>query len=329
MNPEPLTLNRLHEMWSQEPRWHRLCAMTRTATRLVVLKQHGGEDVAGITADNIAEWLNTSNRTPADTVNALSAMRNMMTWAAQEGLWTGNADRIVLRPLFLGEPERNTQEVPEEKKARNPMLGGRRVAQSTICHPKKKEEKPAPSAPGKKTDVKLLGSTKWRDTTIGKVLDKMKRKVQRMKAQKRKSPTGKRGRPMPKGCAAYTDMQHYVRQSCKRLGYILGDKLNPRERMVLFVGPDTKRNRIRERTARNHGMVIRSQETGKVLDGSDLHTFSRAAIEIRNTSKKRGYIFGDCTNESERWKVYCTPETRRTKRTERALLQNGFQIVES
>lgn len=324
-----MTLKELHDRWAGVPQWHRLCAMTRTATRLVVLNQHGGEDVAGISADNIAEWLNNSRCTPADTVNALSAMRNMMTWAAQEGLWSGNADRIVLRPQTLGEPERNAQEVPEEKKKeRNPMLGGRRVAQSTIYHPKKKE-KPAPSAPGKKTDVKLLGSSKWRDTAIGKVLDKMKRKVQRMKAQKRKSPAGKRGRPMPKGCAPYTDMQHYVRQSCKRLGYILGDILNPRERMVLFVGPDTKRNRIRERTARNHGMVIRSRETGKMLDGSDLKTFSRAAIEIRNTSKKRGYIFGDCTNESERWKVWYTPETRRTKRTERALQMNGFRIVES
>lgn len=356
-----MTLKELHDRWSESPQ-RRLCALTRTATRLVVLNAHGNDDISGISVDDINAWLNGSSFTPADTVNALSAMRNMMAWAVQEGLWTGKTDKIMLQPQALGQPPCNTQEVseppvPESHKTR----AGRRapVDQKLIAPQKRSKPKDrtgdsrmkravrAVKAVGsriKRTAAKALhqdlsrkGSAKWRGRTIGAELERKKVRPKREKKPKVPKVPGRRGRPpkpkepkvprIPEGQTAYTMMQQHLRSEAARRGYVKGDSRKADERLVIFVAPDTRRSFLHERSILRNGMQLRMLHNGAAATPLQTKRFSAVVVNLRLRAKKRGYILGDLRESSERMHVYYNIYTDRSVKTEQALESHGFKVM--
>lgn len=335
-----MNLKELHDRWSESPQ-RRLCALTRSSTRLVVLNAHGNDDISGIGVDDINAWLNGSSFTPADTVNALSAMRNMMSWAMQEGLWTGKPNDIVLQPHTLGRSLCNTQEVPESPvPTSHKTLAGRRkpVDQKLIAPQKRAKPKDrsgdsrmkkavravkAVGARIKRTaekalhqDLSMKGSAKWRGKTIGDEPERKKDKPKREKKPKVPKVPGRRGRPpkpkepkvprIPEGQTAYTLMQQQLRSQSARRGYVKGDPRNADERLVIYVAPDTRRSYLHERSILRNGLQLRMLHSGLAATPLQTNHFPAVVSNLRGRAKKRGYIMGDLQESSERMHVYYT-----------------------
>lgn len=326
-NPEPLTLNRLHDQWAKEPRWRKLAGTTLQASLAVFLREHGAIPLSRCTAAAMSRWLDETQAGAADTVLALSCLRNMADWANDGGLlpFRGadirlNADALNRRGAIASRP------APQTSGTIKSGNGGRRWPKEAPKHPKKEELthstglKSRVRAVGKRVkrvadkalhqDFKERFSSKWISKSIGKVLDHQK------EPGKAKMKTGRRAL----GGTAYTTSQHTIRNTAKGMGYRVGDATKPDERLIIYVTPEARRSALRERTWMRHGFML-CHADGTTAAPVEHKDYDEVKGALMYRLKKRGFTFDGN-------RVTLPAGLRLDPRTERALKWKGFTIIE-
>jgi hypothetical protein len=332
MNPEPLTLNRLHEMWSAVPRWRKLAVTTRQAALAAFLRDHGETPLSRCTAAQMSRWLDEATTVSSDTVLALSCLRNLFAWAKEQHLTNVDPARIAINPDIFNSRRTacNTQAAPEptvpdshkERAGRREPIDYAPIAPIKRNAPKdRSEDSRMKKAVGavkkvgsrlKRTAEKALhhdlsrkGSTHWRNRTIGDAL------------------SGKSGKSGPKvaGGTAYTDVQNTARNVAKRLGYRVGSSADAGERLRIYICPDTQRSALREHRWISHGFTLHHLH-GTPAAPLERVEFDQAKSNLVGRCKKKGFIFDGQT-------VIIPQGTRLDPRTERALRWKGFTIIDN
>lgn len=286
-----MTVKQLHNQWGETDKFRKLCISTRMATNAIVLRLHGECEVGSVTAADICAWLNGSGAATTDVMSAYSAVSNMMRWAEENGLWSGIPGDIRVDTTVLSR-------APEALPVNN--------------NTEKRDTKPSRAASERRVDRPTLGSGKFRDAGIGRILDR-----------KGKQP----GRPMPPGCAPMTEKQHNVRLSAVRSGYRPGSLDDPNERMIVYVLPRTQRRPLIEERIVAQGFRLMTLDRRPVEPMARFVPFTRAESSTRRSATNRGYTFGHMHDAAERKRVYVGGGTQRCKRTETALLGYGYEII--
>lgn len=344
MNHSPLTLNRLHEMWSQEPRWRKLAGTTLQAALAVFLREHGDTLLARCTAATMSRWLDETQAGAADTVLALSCLRNMADWANDGGLLPFRGLDIRLdADTFNAKPATAPRPAPSVAGTIKPGNGGRNFWPGMPDGQVKSEERRVKSAQRKKKPrksvapsvrksaeaIKAVGSrvkraaekalrqdfkerfsSKWIGKSIGRVLD---HQAEPGKAKMKTGPKGKRG--------GYTTAQNDARRAAVKLGYVVGRCEAPDERMRIYVHPETKRSAPRERHWIDLGFTLHMPH-GTPVAPVERDPHNPATYHLMWRCKKKGYLFDG--------KRCIIPEGQRLDpRTERSLQSCGFEIIEN
>ena len=335
-NPEPLTLNRLHDQWAKEPRWRKLAGTTLQAALAVFLREHGDTPINRCTAAMMSRWLDETQAGAADTVLALSCLRNMADWANDGGLlpFRGadirlDAEALNRRGALASRPA--TQASGTIK----PGNGGRRWPKEAPTVPESRNKETTESrkvrksvAPSLRESVKSVGkrvkhvaekalhkdfkerfSSKWIGKGIGRVLDHQK------EPGKAKMKTGRRA----PGGTAYTDSQHTIRNTAKGMGYRVGDATRSDDRLIIYVTPEAKRSALRERTWARHGFTL-CHADGTPAAPLERQGYDEVKGALVYRLKKRGFTF-DGTRVTVPAGLQLNP------RTERALRWKGFVVV--
>ena len=342
-NPEPLTLNRLHDQWAKEPRWRKLAGTTLQASLAVFLREHGDTPLSRCTAATMSRWLDETQAGASDTVLALSCLRNLFRWAKEQRLASVDPDKIAIdADTFNTKPATAPRPVvPSIAGTIKPGNGGRRwpgapeaveLRDNGTTEPRKKK-KPRksvnPSVRKSAEAIKAVGSrvkraaekalrqdfkerfsSKWIGKSIGRVLDHQKEPG---KAKMKTGPKGKRG--------GYTSVQSTVRRDAVRLGYVVGRCEAPDERMKIYVHPETKRSAPRERHWIELGFTLHMPH-GTPVSPVERDPHDPATYHLMWRCKKKGYLFDG--------KLCIIPAGQRLDpRTERSLESSGFTIIEN
>ena len=321
-NPEPLTLNRLHDQWAKEPRWRKLAGTTLQAALAVFLREHGDTPLNRCTAAMMSRWLDETQAGAADTVLALSCLRSMADWANDGGLLPFRGADIRLDAAALNRRGAlASRPATQASGTIKPGNGGRRWPKEAPTQPKE-DEPPHPT--GLKNKVRAVGkrvkhvaekalhkdfkerfSSKWIGKGIGRVLDHQK------EPGKAKMKTGRRAT----GGTAYTDSQHTIRNTAKGMGYRVGDAARSDERLIIYVTPEAKRSALRERTWARHGFTL-CHADGTPAAPLERQGYDEVKGALVYRLKKRGFTFDDsrrrrtATRFATRWRRTTSGRTR-------------------
>lgn len=324
-----MTLSELHERWSAEPRWRKLAGTTLQAALAVFLREHGDTPVNRCTAAAMSRWLDETQAGAADTVLALSCLRNMADWANDGGLlpFRGadirlNAEALNRRGSLASRPQPRTagtikpgnggrqwpsaptgRGITDSRKNPEPLTLNPEPKRIVVERVKRVAEKVI------KKDVSLRGSARWVGRTIGKVLDHQREPG---------SAKMKTGRCAPGG-TAYTDVQNTIRNTALRRGYRVGRSDIAEERMKIYVTPEAKRSAVREENWTKRGFVF-CHAGGTAADPLERQGYDEVKGALVYRLKKRGFVF-DGT------RVTVPAGVRLNPRTERALKWKNFVVV--
>lgn len=345
-----MTLSELHERWSAEPRWRKLAGTTLQASLAVFLRENGDTPLSRCTAAQMSRWLDETQAGAADTVLALSCLRNMADWANDGGLlpFRGadirlNAEALNRRGSLASRPQPRTAgtikpgnggrrwtgpELRDNGATESRKRGQKNNCQlSTVNYQLKKSANPsvrksaeAIKAVGSRVkraaekalrqDFKERFSSKWIGKSIGRVLDHQKEPG---KAKMKTGPKSKRG--------GYTTAQNDARRHATALGYVVGRCEAPDERMRIYVHPETKRSAPRERHWIELGFTLHMPH-GTPVSPVERDPHDPATYHLMWRCKKKGYRFDG--------KRCIIPQGQRLDpRTERSLESSGFEIIEN
>lgn len=292
-----MKIKELHRLWGEDPAWRRLCAATRIAFSAVVLREHGEEDSAGLTPSVLSGWLSASPATPDMVVSAASALRHLLTWAAGRGFWHGRADRIRVDDTTLTKGPSDVRVVDHSGKKDD-----------------RRKTKDGSKRHGLPQALSELGSGKFRGVSLGEAIDATRK--------------GRGGPRLPEGAEPFTEQQQHARHLAHQRHYVTGRRGDASERMVVKVCPATVRSASVEQMLREAGFTLESMHGTPLSWLPPRVPFSRNVSALRIRAQQAGYIPGDARDDAERMKVYCSPSTKRCRRTEEAFARNGLLLVE-
>ena len=86
-----MTVSEAYNLWGKDPRWSRLARDGRHVMVCTLLRRYGDRDLNDLDPERLSTWLSTGCQPIERKVQARSIVGHLVRWAAEEGLYAGDA----------------------------------------------------------------------------------------------------------------------------------------------------------------------------------------------------------------------------------------------